>query len=45
MEYGYDALLKTTSLALGIGEAEFIANYQELEESERAEELRLADQG
>ena len=45
MEYGYDALLKTASLALGIGEAEFIANYQELEESERAEELRLADQG
>ncbi len=45
MEHGYDAVLKTTSLALGIGEAEFIAIYQELQESERAEELRLADQG
>ena len=37
--------MKTTSEILGISEAEFIATYQLIQESDRADELRLADQG
>ena len=45
MQFGFEPVLKTASVSLGISEAEFIAIYQELQEGEWAEQLRLADQG
>ena len=43
MQFGFEPVLKTASVSLGISEAEFIAIYQELQEGEWAEQLRLAD--